>query len=45
VSGVIVFLVGLRDLVALGVIFAGALILVQRLWGVSNPETSAQARR
>ena len=31
--GVIVFLVGLCDLVALGVIFAGAVILVRRLQG------------
>jgi len=36
--GVFVFLVGLCDLVALGVIFAGAAILVQRLRGVSSDD-------
>ena len=34
--GVLVFLVGLCDLVALGVIFAGGVIVVQRLRGVSG---------
>ena len=38
VLGVIVFLVGLCDLVALGVIFAGAVILVQGLRGVSSED-------
>jgi hypothetical protein len=38
VLGVIVFLVGLCDLVALGVIFAGAVILVQRLGRVSSED-------
>jgi hypothetical protein len=38
VLGVIVFLVGLCDLVALGVMFAGAVILVQRLRGVSSKD-------
>jgi hypothetical protein len=38
VLGVIVFLVGLCDLVALGVIFAAAVILVQRLRGVSSQD-------
>jgi hypothetical protein len=36
--GVFVFLVGLCDLVAFGVIFAGAVILVQRLRGVSTED-------
>lgn len=36
--GVFVFLVGLCDLVALGIIFAAAVILVQRLRGVSTAE-------
>ena len=38
VLGVIVFLVGLCDLVALGVIFAAAVILVQRLRGASSED-------
>jgi hypothetical protein len=36
--GVIVFLTGLCDLVALGVILAGAVILVQRLSGVPGDD-------
>jgi len=36
VLGVIVFLVGLCDLAALGVIFAGAVILLLRLRGTSS---------
>ena len=36
--GVLVFLVGLCDLVALGVIFAGAVILAQRLRGVPSED-------
>ncbi len=36
--GVLVFLVGLCDLVALGVIFAGAVILVTRLRGVPTED-------
>ena len=36
--GVLVFLVGLCDVVALGVIFAGAVILVQRFRGVSTED-------
>jgi hypothetical protein len=38
VLGVIVFLVGLCDVVALGVMFAGAVILVLRLRGVSSED-------
>jgi hypothetical protein len=38
VLGVIAFLVGLCDLVALGVIFAGAVILAQRLRGVPTED-------
>jgi len=38
VLGVLVFLVGLCDLVALGVIFAGAVVLVQRLRGASGED-------
>jgi len=38
ILGVLVFLVGLCDLFALGVIFAGAVILVQRLRGVSSED-------
>jgi hypothetical protein len=37
VLGVVVFLVGLCDLVAFGVIFAGAVVVVQRLRGVYPP--------
>jgi hypothetical protein len=36
--GVLVFLVGLCDLVAFGVVFAAAVILVQRLRGVSRED-------
>jgi hypothetical protein len=36
--GVLVFLVGLCDIVALGVIFAGAVTLVQRFRGVSTED-------
>jgi hypothetical protein len=36
ILGVVIFLVGLCDLVAFGVIFAGAVILLQRLRGVSS---------
>jgi hypothetical protein len=36
--GVFVFLAGLCDLVANGVIFAGAVILVQRLGGVPSED-------
>jgi hypothetical protein len=36
--GVFVFLVGLCDLVALGVVLAGAVILVQRLRGASGED-------
>ena len=35
--GVVVFVVGLSDLVAFGVIFAGAVVVVQRLRGVYPP--------
>jgi hypothetical protein len=38
ILGVLVFLVGLCDLVALGVMFAAAVIVVQRLRGVSIAE-------
>jgi hypothetical protein len=38
ILGVLVFLVGLSDLVALGVILAGAVIVVQRLRGVPGED-------
>jgi hypothetical protein len=38
ILGVLVFLVGLCDLVAAGVVFAAAVIVVQRLRGVSSED-------
>jgi hypothetical protein len=38
ILGVVIFLVGLCDLVAFGVIFAGAVILVQRFRGVASQD-------